>query len=281
MRFQTEVWDLYSAAQNQAKRTVRKGAARGADTNLPMLKSVLNQDKVAGEVDLGVVNIPVKQIVGIVSDSDRDLYTADFLPIPSVRSEYAQKWTQIYLEHLSDAGLSEPIRCYEYLGAFYVIDGKKRVSVLKAHGEMMVKANVIRILPVQSEDPKIQAYNEFLKTYEKTGLYQISFSQTGKAETFLKALGYEPDHVWNETDRFGFIFHWYPFERALKLAFDGSLTITTADAVLVLLKNHSYAELRDMPSWTLAELMQEAWVDMYKVADPDFQVQGFVHKKAS
>ena len=109
---------------------------------------------------------------------------------------------------------------------------------------MIVKANVIRILPVQSEDPKIQAYNDFLKTYEKTGLYQISFSQTGKVETFLKAMGYEPDHVWNETDRFGFIFHWYPFEWALKLAFDGSLNITTADAVLVLLKNHSYSGMR-------------------------------------
>lgn len=273
MRFQTEVWERYSVISNQARRNVRRSAHNGTDTTLPMLESVLNQKNIAGEVDLGVVNIPVKQIVGIASNSDKDLYTADFLPIPSIRSEYAQKWTQIYLEHLSDAGLSEPIRCYEYLGAFYVVDGKKRVSVLKAHGELQVKSQVTRIMPVQSDDPKIQSYFEFVRTYEKTGLYQIAFSQTGKADAFLKALGYEPDHVWNETDRFGFIFHWYPFERALKVAFDGSLNITSADALMVLLENHSYVELRDMPSWTLAELMQESWVDMYKIADPDFKIR--------
>ena len=272
MRFQTEVLDRYSEAQNQARRTVRKSVAKGIEAKLPVLESVLAQENITGEVDLGVVNIPVDQIIGIASEIDRDTYVADFLPIPSIQSEYAQKWAQIYLEHLSDSGLAEPIRCYEYLGAFYVIDGKKRVSVLKAHGEMMVKAHVIRMMPEYSEDPKIQAYFEFMQTYDKTGLYQITFSQIGKAESFLNALGYDNDYVWNDTDRFGFIFNWYPFERALKLAFNGSLNISTADALFVLLKNHSYAELRELPSWILAEQMQEAWVDMYRVADPDFEI---------
>lgn len=281
MRFETEAWDLYSVAQNKARRTVRKDIAKGVEAKLPVLESVLNQENVAREVDLGVVNIPVDQIVGVASDIDRDTYVADFLPIPSIQSEYAQKWAQIYLEHLSDSGLDEPIRCYEYLGAFYVIDGKKRVSVLKAHGEMMVKAHVVRIMPEYSEDPKIQAYFEFMQTYEKTGLYQIAFTQIGKAESFLKALGYDNDYVWNDTDRFGFIFNWYPFERALKLAFDGGLNISTADALFVLLKNHSYAELRQLPSWTLAELMQEAWVDMYRVADRDFEIRCYSCTKAS
>lgn len=281
MRFETEAWDLYSVAQNKARRTVRKNIAKGVEAKLPVLESVLDQENVAREVDLGVVNIPVDQIVGVASDIDRDTYVADFLPISSIQSEYAQKWAQIYLEHLSDSGLAEPIRCYEYLGAFYVIDGKKRVSVLKAHGEMMVKAHVVRIMPEYSEDPKIQAYFEFMQTYEKTGLYQIAFTQIGKAESFLKALGYDNDYVWNDTDRFGFIFNWYPFERALKLAFDGGLNISTADALFVLLKNHSYAELRQLPSWTLAELMQEAWVDMYRVANRDFEIRCYSCTKAS
>lgn len=281
MRFETEAWDLYSIAQNKARRTVRKNIAKGVEAKLPVLESVLDQENVAREVDLGIVNIPVDQIVGVASDIDRDTYVADFLPIPSIQSEYAQKWAQIYQEHLSDSGLAEPIRCYEYLGAFYVIDGKKRVSVLKAHGEVMVKAHVVRIMPEYSEDPKIQAYFEFMQTYEKTGLYQIAFTQIGKAESFLKALGYDNDYVWNDTDRFGFIFNWYPFERALKLAFDGGLNISTADALFVLLKNHSYAELRQLPSWILAELMQEAWVDMYRVADLDFEIGSLDNMKVS
>lgn len=277
MRFQTEVWERYSVSQNRAKRIVR----RGADMTLPVLESVLDRNKVAGQVDLGVVEIPVNQLVGIASDSDREIYTSDFLPLPSIKSEYAEIWTGLYMEHLSDAGLREAIRCYEYLGKFYVVDGKKRVSVLKDNGAAMVKASVVRILPAKSEAPEIRSYYEFLETYAKTGLYQIAFTGTGKANAFLKALGYNPEYIWTESDRYSFMFYWYPFERALKIAFDGKLNITTADALMVLLKNHSYAELKKMPSWTLAELMQESWVEMYQIIDPDFRISRGVEKKAS
>ena len=271
MRFQTEAWDQYSEAQNQAKRTVRKCAATGATVNPPILKSVLSQDQVAGELELGVVNIPVNQIVGVVSDNDRELYASDFLPLPSILSEFAVEWTQQYMAHLSDSDLAEPIRCYEYLGFFYVIDGKKRVSAAKAYGALTMKANVTRLMPIMTDDSQIRSYYEFVKAYDKTGLYQIFFSQEGKTEPFLKALGYEPDHIWNEADRFAFMFHWYPFERALQLAFDDSLNVTTADALMVLLEDHTYEELRKLPIWSLAELMQESWEDILRVSDPDFR----------
>ena len=272
MRFQTEVWERYSVSQNRAKRIVR----RGADMTLPVLEAVLDKTQVAGEVDLGVVEIPVNQIVGIASDCDGEIYTADFLPLPSIKSEYAESWTRLYMEYLSDAGLREAIRCYEYLGKFYVIDGKKRVSVLKDNGAALVKASVVRILPVKSEAPEVRSYYEFLETYEKTGLYQIAFTQPGSADAFLEALGFNPEHVWDEGDRYSFMFYWYPFERALKMAFDGNLNITTADAVAVLLKKHSYAQLRKLPSWTLAEMMQESWVEMHQIVDPDFRIKARV-----
>lgn len=281
MRFQTEVWERYSVSQNQAKRAVRRGMNTGMETALPMLGSVVDQTKTAGEVELGVLHIPVKQIVGIASDSDKENYTADFLPLPSVKSEFAEKWTQLYLEHLTDQGLAEPIRCYEYLGKFYVIDGKKRVSVLKVDGTTMVKAEVIRILPVVTEEPQIRSYYEFIRTFDKTGLYQIAFTRPGMADDFLKAIGYAPDHVWSDSDRYGFIFNWHPFERALKVAFNGYLNITTADAVQVLLKSHSFSELKKMPSWTLAELMQDAWLEMYQISNPNFTIRSAVTQKAS
>lgn len=232
-------------------------------------------------MDLGVLNIPVNQIVGIASGSDNENYTTDFLPLPPAKSEFAEKWTQIYMEHLTDRGLVDPIRCYEYLGKFYVVDGKKRVSVLKVNGTTMVNAEVTRIMPVVTEDPEIQNYYEFVRTFEKTGLYQIAFTQPGKADSFLEALGYNPDHVWNESDRYSFIFNWHSFARAFEVAFDGDLKITTADAVQVLLKNYSFFELKKMPSWTLAELMQDAWQEMYQISDPNFSFRNVVTQKAS
>lgn len=273
MRFQTEVWERYSESQNRARRAVRKSVSNGADNALPSLDAVLDREKIAGEVELGVYEIPVNQIVGIASDSEKECYTSDFLPLPSVKTGFAEKWCNLYMEYLSDRGLVEPIRCYEYLGKFYVADGKKRVSVLKVHGAMVMKAQITRILPVRTEEPKIQSYYEFVSCFEKTGVYQIAFTQPGKTDAFLKALGYDPNYVWTDSDRYGFTFHWYPFEKALRTAFDGLLNITTADAVQVLLKNRTYAELKELPSWTLSELMQDSWLELYQISNPSFKVQ--------
>ena len=281
MRFEKEAWERYSVYQNQAKRIARKNSEDVEKAALPLLKTVLDTYNVAGETDLGVVQIPVKQIVGVVAEEDRDAYVSDFFPLPSVNSEFAEKWTMMFMENLSDAGLSNPIRCYEFLGKFYVVDGKKRVSAVKAQGTTMIDAQVTRILPVETDDPQIQSYYEFVKTYEKTGLYQIAFTQPGRADSFLKAMGYEPDHIWSEMDRFSFMFHWYSFDRALEVAFDNQLNITAADAVLVLLRNHSIAELRKLPSWILAEMMQDASADLCQIANCDMLPHKSFFKKAS
>lgn len=281
MRFQAEVWEQYSVSQNKAKRAVRKAAANGMESTLPLMESVLDENQIVNKVELGEVSIPVNQIVGVVSGEDLDCFSADFLPLPSVQSGFAEKWTRIYMEHLTDRGLEEPIRCYEYLGKFFVIDGKKRVSVLKADGAIMVKAFVTRIMPEKTEEDRVQSYYEFVDSFEKTGLYQIAFSQPGKTEAFLKAIGFDPDYVWSDSDRYGFIFNWYSFERAMKIAFDGLLNITTADAVMVLLKNYAYTDLIKLHSWNIAELMQDAWLEVYQISNPNFRIRCAVTQKAS
>ena len=50
--------------------------------------------------------------------------------------------------------------------------------------------------------------------------------------------------------------------------------------ILVLLKNHSIAELRNLHSWTLAEMMQDARLDLYQI-NPDNQAREPFYKKAS
>lgn len=273
MRFQTEVRVRYSAAQNEARRLIRKNETNGIVNELPALADVLKEEKTAGEVELGVYEIPVNQIVGIAADDEKEYYTSDFLPLPSVNSDFAEKWCDLYLKFLNDRDLSEPVRCYEYLGKFYVTDGKKRVSVAKVHGSMVIKAEIIRILPVMTDDPRIRSYYELVRTFEKTGVYQIAFSTPCNTDDFLTAMGYDPAHVWNESDRWGFKFHWYPFERALKLAYDGYLNITTADAVKVLMQKNTYSELKQLPIWTLAEMMQESWLELNKISNSDFEMK--------
>ena len=59
--------------------------------------------------------------------------------------------------HLGDEGIRDPIRCYEYMGRFYVQEGNKRVSVLKSYGAPTIPGYVIRVVPAWSDDPAIRA----------------------------------------------------------------------------------------------------------------------------
>ena len=266
MYFQSEIWKQYTACRKHAKRMVRIGAKKGKETALPTLESILDRDKVDKEVDLGTVSIPVDQIIGVVSDRDQECYAGDFLPIPKEDSEFAENWARLYMEHLSFRGLADPIVCYEYFGKFYVIDGKKRVSVLKANQAPTVEATVIRILPVLSEDRESLCYQEFLETYEKTGLYQINFSQPGKAREFLHALGYATDHVWSEMDRYHFMFNWHSFDIAFKSVFPNEVVITTADLIAALLKDQSYSKLIKLEPWTISDLMRQKLAGLKEAA---------------
>lgn len=150
--FYNEARDLYTKANARARKTVNDFFKLSADPYLNAMENTLDEGSIAERVDLGILEIPVRQIVGSVSDSDEVLYTYDFMPLAEDASEFADSWCQMYQAYLSIRGLTDPIECVEYMGKFYVVDGKKRVSVLKAHGEIRVNAHVVRLVPVLSDD---------------------------------------------------------------------------------------------------------------------------------
>ena len=225
---------------------------------------------VAGKVELAVMEIPTDNIVGVFTNNEKELYTYDFMPLSAPNSEFADQWRQLYLHYLSDEGIGGAITCYEYLGKFYVVDGKKRVSVVKSHGSPTIFADVTRILPVNTDDEEIQRYYEFMHDFDMTKLYQISFTQSGSFEKLQSALGYDSDHTWDEMDRFCFLFNWYAFERAFQEAFRGTLNITTADALLVMLEDYPFSKLREMQPWLLTNRIQAAYKKLYKISNPNF-----------
>lgn len=272
MRFEKEVWTKYSQVHGLAKRAVRRAEKEGIEVYPRELKYDLDKGKVANTVELGVISIPVNRIIGTSVFDEKDLYSPDFLPLASESSPFAEEWYQLYMDYLTDKGWDSPIRCFEYLGKFYVQDGKKRVSVLKAHGASTTDAIVTRIMPVKSEEEEVVRYFEFLQDYEKTGLYQVAFTQTGCFAKLQAALGHTEDYVWNDTDRYGFLFNLLPVEYALRRAFNGELNITAADALIVLLEEYSYNEVRKMQPWDLTKVLQNSWVKLYKILDPDFVV---------
>lgn len=253
MKFEKEARALYNTAWNAANSQYRKGMH-----SHPMaLKSFLHEKDIAYTIDLEVMNIPTSKIVGVAKASDRDLaYTADFLPLKPANSEFAAQWVRLYQAFLSDEGIRESIRCFEYLGKFYVIDGMKRVSVVKSHGAATISAQVTRLMPVRNNDPQIQCYYEFLKHFGLTRLYQVSFTKSENFSKLQAALGHAADHRWTEMDRFGFLFYWNSFARAFNHVFGDDAAMTAADALVAVLEDYPYSEVRKMATWDLVWVLQ-------------------------
>lgn len=267
MSFEHEVQEQYLKAYGKGTSDQRKSVRQGGNANLQVLEKCLDQKQVAYKIDLGVMEIPVSQIVGIAAADGRELlYTSDFIPLSSPKSSFAKAWCQLYMEYLSDKGLMNPIRCFEYLGQFYVEDGVKRVSVVKNHGAAVISSQIIRIMPRSTTEKSIQCYYEFLHHFRLTRLYQVSFTKPENFARLQAALGHEVNYRWNDMDRFGFLFYWHTIESAFQKAYDGGLHITAADALIVLLENYTYSQIIKMPVWVLTRVFQACWKELYAIS---------------
>ncbi|MBR1780251.1 MAG: BMP family ABC transporter substrate-binding protein, partial [Oscillospiraceae bacterium] len=149
------------------------------------------------ESPLGTVSIAIDQIAGTLTASRRDAFSPSFYPLLEEDSEFAAKWTALAKAHLEE-GIQEPITALEYLNRFYVVEGHKRVSVLRYFGATTVSANVRRILPPRSDAPEVQVYYEFLEFYRITRVNYIQFSRLGSYPALLKLLCGGDQSVWDE-----------------------------------------------------------------------------------
>ena len=52
------------------------------------------------------------------------------MPLLDPHSEFAAKWINLCGSHLKE-GIREPVTACEFMGHFYIVEGNKRVSVLK------------------------------------------------------------------------------------------------------------------------------------------------------
>lgn len=256
--FYEEARELYAKVNAQANKIVSNCQKVAANPYLTQMDQKVDEATVVEKVDLGIVEIPVRQIIGVTSTCPDIEYTYDFKPLAQTDSEFAENWCQLYLDYLSVRGLLEPIVCIEHLGHFYVVDGKKRVSVLKAHGESRVLAQVIRWLPESSGESTVKQYYEFLKYYQKAGLYQVFLSDAKDYGYLQKEMGLAPEQVWTEMDRFHFLFTFLGVER-VHFALLGEYTaVTAADTFVALLKKYGFSQVSQMQPWDLEIAIPEA-----------------------
>ena len=75
------------------------------------------------------------------------------------------------------------------MNKFYVLEGNKRVSVMKYYGVVSVPGIVTRIVPKRTNDKENRIYFEFLDFYELTKINYIWFSEEGNFKKMLEAVG--------------------------------------------------------------------------------------------
>lgn len=178
MSIQTAL-DEYNLALKQGQKEYRELVMEGRSPYPAVLDDILPENNTDSVVDVGLVEIPSERIIGTKSAGRITAFTASFRPLLDSKSEFAVKWVNLCAAHLGETGITDPILCYEYLGNFYVQEGNKRVSVLRHFGSPRIPGTVKRIVPPLTDEPRIQAYYEFMDFYKASHLYCIQFRHPG------------------------------------------------------------------------------------------------------
>lgn len=260
-------------ASNQYERALRAGqkyynacVSRGQYPYTKVLNDVYSDYVAAGQVDVGLVDIPMELIVGTTTVGRKAAFAGNFMPLLGFDSEFAQKWINLCEAHLSISGITDPVTCYEYMGYFYITEGNKRVSVLKSYDSPTISAHVTRILPEWSEeDQEVQVYYEFLKFYQLAGIYPVRISSKGGYAKLQAYMGYEPDHVWTKDEKSNFLFGFTQFKEAFAKMNTENLPITAGDALLVWLQVNQAEDL-GKPGMDYTKSLAKVWPDVRLLA---------------
>lgn len=247
---------IYLDAQRRGKKEHKKCIALGRFPYLPVLDEILTHQNILTEQNLGLVQIPLDNVVGTSTRGRTYAFAANFMPILDDRSEFACKWDALAEAQINE-GIRDPIKVYEFMNRFYVVEGNKRVSVLKFFGADKIAAYVTRKIPAPSEDLDIKLYYEFMKFYEATGFNTVEFTRLGKANKLLERIGAETP--WDDKTKEEFRGVYFRFSKAYEQCGGKQLPITIGDALATFLKVYSYDEVLNMNYQDFNSSVSKCW----------------------
>ncbi len=262
----------YRKAIKLGQREHKECAAAGLAEHPAVLDALLPENLQDSYQDVGLVEIPIRRVLGTKSAGRITAFSPGFLPLLDENSEFAIKWMNLCEAHLSDAGIRDPILCYEYLGNFYIQEGNKRLSVLKYYGAARITAQVRRILPQPSEDPRVQAYYEFLDFYKDTGIYDIQYRSPGAYAMLLERTGKKAGEKWSQWEQRSFSAYLQYFREAYEALGGSTLNLLPEEALLVWLNFHPFRELGALPAPQLKRTLSDIWNE-FKSHGSDLQVK--------
>ena len=248
----------YNKAFRLGKRDYQTRMHWGVKPTLLVLDDIIPKKGAYSEESLGLVQIPIEQIIGTKSVGRSNSFAGNFMPILPEGSEFAYKWMSLSKSHVEE-GIHDPIKAYEYMNRFYVAEGNKRVSVMKYFGAVSIPGEVIRIVPKQTEEKENKIYYEFLDFYKAAPINYIWFSQTGSFAKLQEAVGKEPGEEWSEEDLLKFSSVYTRFKSEYQSQGGGKLNITPGDAFLAFITLYGYDDIDEKTTNERKELITNCW----------------------
>ena len=251
----------YREALRLGQREAKAAAAKGESATLPALDEILEGKRTVGEIDLGLVQIPVDHIAGTKTRGRGSAFAPNFMPVMEEGTEFADKWEHLCQAHLEE-GIRDAVKAYEYLNRFYIEEGNKRVSVLKYFDAVNLAARVIRILPERDGSEEIELYYEFVDFYKYSKVNFIDFTKKGSYTALVSILGKEPDAEWTADEQKEFSAAYYYFCKAYLQSGGGKLSSTCGDAMLSYMKVYGYAELTETDPDEIRKNLNRMWEEV-------------------
>ena len=258
----------YKKAQKMGQRSFRACVSKGQYPYLQVLDDILENTELDSTQPLGVVNIPLDAIVGTKTEGRKTAFARNFMPLLGDRTEFAVKWSAL-CESQMEEGIRDPIEAVEFLNRFYVVEGNKRVSVMKYFGAGSIPGNVTRYIPKRNGSKEVNIYYEFLDFYKLTQINQLWFTEEGRFAKFVAAAGKAPGERWSDDDKSMLTSIYYRFRSVFVQRGGDRLPITPADGLLAVMGVYPYRQLCGMSMPELQQAVERAWSEVLVLTRPD------------
>ena len=251
----------YVRAYKMGKKNYDTRMMLGQRATLEVLDEILPERHDYSEVSLGLVQIPVSQIVGTRTGGRSNSFAANFMPILKENTEFADKWSTLSTSHVKE-GIHEPVKAYEYMNKFYVQEGNKRVSVMKYFGAVTIFGTVTRIIPRRTDEPENKLYYEFLDFYDCSKVNYVWFTKLGSFVKLQELVGKVPGEEWSREEQLDFSAIYGRFLAEYNAHGGAELSIPAGDAFLALIEMYGYREVEAHTTVQLKELIEAFWEEI-------------------
>ncbi|MBR0088190.1 MAG: BMP family ABC transporter substrate-binding protein [Lachnospiraceae bacterium] len=205
----------YIKARRLGEATYKEQLNAGKYPYLQVLEEILSKVTIVSERNLGTIEIPMDRVRGTYAAGRRSAFAADFMPLLEDDTEFAEKW--IFLcDSLKDEGLRDPVKAYEFMNYYYIMEGNKRVSVTRYLGADSIPGKVTRLVPRFEFTRESLCYYEYLDFYKKCPENYLVFNEPGSYTKLNFRIGKRPEDEWTEEDRDTLKSSFYRFRNAFR-----------------------------------------------------------------